>query len=441
MINKKEFIKIVDNRYFKHLINKTSDPFDSKYKEIGWKKTVEKTYDELIHDITGYKPKPLRSYISHPKSKYVIRKLPSFELEDYLIYYYCIKSLEDLIAKNRIVGTFGGFRLGGKIRKKEEREMVSEVTFFESFNQNSFNYIAWKSQYISYTTMLRDHALLLDNPDSNFNYGIHLDIANFYDCIEIHSLKKKIEKEQELSENPVSYNDPIFILFNFLENWGVNNNINKNRTVGIPQDEVGDCSRLLANFYLQNFDKKVEEECRRQDIKYFRFADDMMFFASSNKQITDISFYVSNELFEEGLNINSNKVYTFSAYDDLDSRFGFEIFNELSKEEVILDKVWGMFERYVNKSKNFRESSVLKRLLSKDYKTSELNSRNKIRFISRYWDEDFLLFSGDFYLKRVYSLLSESQKADFIEYLDEINDKYNFDTFKNDLKKFKQELN
>jgi hypothetical protein len=85
MKNKEEFIKLVDARFFKHLNTKSLILFGEKRKRTEYLSFV---YDNLLSNIINYKPNPPRKYISFPKSRYVIRMVPPFELDDYCIYYF-----------------------------------------------------------------------------------------------------------------------------------------------------------------------------------------------------------------------------------------------------------------------------------------------------------------------------------------------------------------
>ena len=87
MKSKEEFIKLVDARFFKHLKANSLIPFEEKRKRREYLSFV---YDELHSNIINYKPNPPREYISFPKSRYVIRMVPTFELDDYCIYYFCL---------------------------------------------------------------------------------------------------------------------------------------------------------------------------------------------------------------------------------------------------------------------------------------------------------------------------------------------------------------
>lgn len=424
MKSKEEFIKLIDLRFFKHLNTKSLIPFGEKKKRVEFLGSV---YDDLLSNITSYKPKPPRKYISIPKSRYVIRMVPTFELDDYCVYYFCLKVLEDYIAENRVAGTFGGFRLGGKLRDKENQEF--EPAFEDSYNENSFNTFAWKQEYGEYQAKLYETALKMGE---EYQFAVHFDIANFYDCIRLDLLEKKIKNRVGNS----SCNDEIYILFRFLKYW--NTKFDSEKSVGIPQDEVGDCSRILSNFFLQDYDQFIFDKCQKKGAYFLRYADDQIIFAKSREDAEELMYLSSHKLFEEGLNISTGKTKEFTNFQEFDDIYGFSIFDKLKFEKQNINQA---FERFVIKKDsfaNFRESSVLKRLLHDKIKIEELHNQKRIKLLSYLWDEEFLLFSNDHYMKQIFKMLKdEGEKTEYLETLESIGEKTKFESYKIYLETFK----
>lgn len=427
MKTKDEFIKLVDNRFFKHLLKNSLIPFESKEKRNLFLGNV---YDDLHSDLLNYKPKPPRKYVSVPKSKYVIRMVPTFELADYCIYYFCIKVLEDFIAENRVEGTYGGFRLGGKLRDKENQEF--EPAFEDSYNENSFNSFAWKQEYGEYQAKVYENALKMG---SEYQFAVHFDIANFYDCIRLDLLEKKIKARIENK----SCNDEIHLLFRFLKYW--NSQFDTEKTVGIPQDEVGDCSRILSNFFLQDFDQFSHNICLEKNGLFLRYADDHIIFAQSREDAEEILYEISHKLFEEGLNINTGKIKEFTTFQDFDDCYAFTIFEKLKFEEQNINQAFELFITKKENCANFRESSALKRLLHDKINLDELENRKRIKLLSFLWDEDFLLFTSDHYMNQIFKMLrDESEKEEFIKMLSSIKERTKFESYKIQVERFKKKI-
>jgi hypothetical protein len=68
----------------------------------------------------------------------------------------------------------------------------------------------------------------------------------------------------------------IMLLFYLLNQWNRRNTGLHPQAVGLPQDALADCSRILANYYLQKYDKFAVTVCCEASALYFRYADDQM---------------------------------------------------------------------------------------------------------------------------------------------------------------------
>lgn len=427
MKNKEEFIKLVDARFFKHLNTKSLIPFKVQEKRADFLGVV---YDKLLSKILNYKPKSPRKYISIPKNRYVIRMVPTFEIDDYCVYYFCLKVLEDYIAENRVAGTFGGFRLGGKLRDKENQEF--EPTFEDSYSENSFNAFAWKQEYGEYQAKLYETALKMGE---EYQFAVHFDIANFYDCIRLDILEKKIRNR--VGNN--ACDDEIYLLFRFLRYW--NSEFDFEKSVGIPQDEVGDCSRILSNFFLQSYDQFVFDKCQEKGAHFLRYADDQIIFAKSREEAEELMYLASHKLFEEGLNISTGKTKEFTNFQEFDDIYAWSIFDKLKLDEQDVNQAFELFVIKKETGSNFRESSVLKRLLHNKVKIENLHNQKRIKLLSYLWDENFLLFSNDHYMRQVFRMLKDdSEKSEYLETLKSIGEKTKFESYRIYLDKFKEGL-
>lgn len=83
--------------------------------------------------------------------------------------------------------------------------------------------------------------------------------------------------------------DIIDLLIYFLRFWNRDFENFKTKNIGIPQDEVGDCSRVLANFYLHEYDSYLKSEAEKNGCKYVRYSDDQIIFAKN--ETTAKNFY------------------------------------------------------------------------------------------------------------------------------------------------------
>ena len=69
------------------------------------------------------------------------------------------------------------------------------------------------------------------------------DIANFYDSVDLHQLETSVRAASADEHFAVN------VIFHILASWKGALNLYTASTKGLPMDLVGDCSRLLANFF------------------------------------------------------------------------------------------------------------------------------------------------------------------------------------------------
>lgn len=276
--------------------------------------TKETLLSEIYKEISTsiYRPGKPRGYILINKGESIARLIPVFTPKDICVYYYCTKKLESDIAVNRTPNTYGGWNLGGKLRKEEEAELKylsSNMRKYEMPDgtiigldesveysmEASFNPKAWKRNWVDFTGSIYTHSRV-----DIYTHAAELDIANFYDNININVLKEKLKR---VSKDTAS----ISLLLNFLKKWDSSVNFANNIYRGIPQDEMADCSRLIANFYLQDFDNEMYSLCNEYGAKYFRFADDQVILATSEKDLNEIIARASVMILKHGLCFNHRK--------------------------------------------------------------------------------------------------------------------------------------
>lgn len=326
----------------------------------------ETLLQEIYNDISSgiYTPSKPRGYISINKSNYITRLIPVFGLRDISVYYYCTKKLEKDIALNRIPNTYGGWSLGGEIRKDEEDEIKylsgnmrqyldpdGDIVGMDESEypypiESSFNPEAWKKNWTDFTGTLYTHSRA-----DKYRYVAELDIANFYDNISLEILDRKLRS----SSKEIGAID---LLIKFLNNWDRGANSPNGTPRGIPQDEVGDCSRIIANFYLQDFDSELFSLCRKYDAKYFRYADDQIIFAKSEEDLKEIVSKASIMILKHGLCFNHKKVAIMNKI-YFETHFSFDWFMKrrdtkiLKKEEAHEDLLF-----YQEKKKELRNNGI-----------------------------------------------------------------------------------
>jgi len=352
----------------------------------------------------------------------VARQIPIFNLADYSVYYYCVRKLEHVIAKNRISGTYGGWSMGGKIRRLENSEDIYgdyELTY-------SYNPAAWSKYYGDYNARVYAKIQELNIGGMGGYIVYELDIANYYDNIQLGILENKIRRDIDYSESGI-----LDLLMYFL---GYSNRLvtqyNK-RSVGIPQDAFGDCSRLLANYYLQDYDYYMSELAKKYGATYFRYADDQMLFVPDDEKGELLIQAASRRLSRIGLNINQKKVvrrtldelYTYRSFaiNDLFKKFGSN-----RDKRVVRSFASRTFKAIDMDSSSLKDRGypLIKRLINADYNL--LSKPDRGRLIVYIFDEAFIKSCRAYNLVAAYEKMIGLERVKYIALIDQmiINSKH-----------------
>ena len=254
--------------------------------------------------------KSARYAVSIPEAEIVMNKgygvartVPVFCIEDYIVYYFCIKELEDVISGNRTKHTFGGWTLGGKLRKREDLDVQFDIGF--SSARYSFNPRAWTAAFGEFNSLLFSQL-----ETSAYTHVLQFDLSNFYDCVRLDILERWIREDAPSDRGWI-----ITLLFYFLNQWNRRNTGLHPQGVGIPQDALADCSRLLANYYLQRYDKFAAHICSQADANYFRYADDQMILLNGTERTEELMLLLTRNLDQYGLRVNQKKVILWRVED------------------------------------------------------------------------------------------------------------------------------
>ena len=288
-----EFKKWFNNSFWRAFRNRTF-PITVPKTIVEREKTVRKVYDAIVS--ARYAASIPEAEIVMNKGHGVARTIPVFCIEDYIVFYFCIKELEDVLCGNRTEHTFGGWTLGGKMRKLEDIDVEFDNGF--SSARYSFNPRAWMAAFGEFNSLLFAH---LDT--GTYSHVLQFDLSNFYDCVRLDILERWIREESDASKGWI-----IALLFYFLNQWNRKNTGLHPQAVGIPQDALADCSRILANFYLQKYDKFASQISTKANALYFRYADDQMILLKKPDQADRLMLLLTRHLDRFGLRVNQKKV-------------------------------------------------------------------------------------------------------------------------------------
>lgn len=411
-----DFVQQVDSRFYRHLFTRTNIPIKAS-------KSREDFLGELQKKIATkeYHPQTPRAYIVLGKQHLVSRIIPVLKLADACVYYYCIKKIEDSLVKTRVDGTYGAFRMGGVMRKVEDADFA-RISEQESASPYPYNPLAWVKEWGDFQSKIVTYL-----GEDEYKYFIKFDISNFYDCINLAYLEARLR-----SACADEQMDLIDLLMYFLRFWNRDFENFKQKNIGIPQDEVGDCSRILANFYLHEYDKYLKEEAEKRGCKYVRYSDDQIIFAKDEAHAKEVLYLASNYLARINLNLNPSKVDIFDSLESFRNYWSIDIFEYLTEpfDQKRIETAIKIYIKRRDKGIHFRRSSVLRKItnvLSKSGIRIDLNLRKKIE--DEITQEQHVLSSKGYDLKSIYAVLDGKSRRDFVKQLMKFSKMYLFNQY------------
>jgi hypothetical protein len=286
----RDFWRAFKNRTFP--INIPQTPADKQA-------TVRRVFEAVRS--ARYAPSIPEAEIVMNKGHGVARTVPVFCIDDYIVYYFCIKELEEVISGNRTDHTFGGWTLGGRLRKLEDIDVEFDNGF--SSARYAFDPRAWTAAFGEFNSLL-----FAQLETGAYTHVLQFDLSNFYDCVRLDILERWIREDAPSEKGWV-----IALLFYFLNQWNRRNTGLHPQGVGIPQDALADCSRLLANYYLQKYDKFAAMVCAKAGARFFRYADDQMILVNGTKHTDAIMLLLTRNLDRHGLRVNQKKVEVWTV--------------------------------------------------------------------------------------------------------------------------------
>jgi hypothetical protein len=231
------------------------------------------------------------------------------------------------------------------------------------------------------------------------------------------------------------FEDDLNLLFYFLQHW--NNKVNhyNQQAVGIPQEAMNDCSRILSNFFLQEYDLYISEECKKKKASYLRYCDDQFIFSNSKQDLEYLMYKASKKLKALGLSLNQKKVHIDTVTRLIEYR-SFKAFDKIAekndkydpkKVENFVDDILTILDSKPPNEIKDRGTPLLNRALFCCIDKIDLNK--KLRLLFEYTKNDYLLHADSDKFKRIYHLLSnEKEKGEFLNTLDRLSSE-NFHNF------------
>lgn len=298
-IKEMDFISSIDEHFWK-VIRRDIEYCDIiDYRDIDREKFLKR----LLQKINNHDYSVQSSFYRYfAKSNGVLRKTKSFSLEDLVVYYYCVKTIQDhlssKITENEKV--YGGYRITPKSNEESERDLMETLyikmkDIIEPSKLKTVDVKELITKYNDYITKIDSipneyepkiskanfrkawgeyQRLAREAGSKNYNKYIHIDIAHFYDDINLSILERDLRSV--VKDNP----NIIDLLFYFLRSSDSKDIGYYPSNTGIPQEEIGEMSRLLANFYLTKYDTEILKFLKvmfngQNNFLYTRYSDDM----------------------------------------------------------------------------------------------------------------------------------------------------------------------
>lgn len=242
-----------------------------------------------------------------PKSSFITRPFTLLTIEDQIVYQAFINVIAENYsqkAKHRYNKTIFGNMYAGK--------------------RSVFFYRKWNLGYANFNKALKNAY------KSGYKYIASFDLTACYDSIDhkvLATLLKKYRLDKEFIDK----------LLNLLSKWSTNRNIYKSH--GIPQGPMA--SGILSEIILSYFDESYEKLNKSDEMKYFRYVDDIKLLARDELSLKRMLARLDYNCKQVGLFPQSSKIeiHKIEAIDN-------EIKNiSLIDEEVSNFKIKGDYKR------------------------------------------------------------------------------------------------
>lgn len=336
---------------WKHMATRCAVPLVSRQQYSGRKANL-KAIIEQVND-GGYSPSKPHGFLSAPKQNAVARFVPVFTHVDTAVYFACMQSVDEKLAAAAVPHTFGAWQLGGARRCVEEKEALEMFGGEDSLSipMSCYNRGAWVRNWSQFWKLL---AAQHEHADENAYFAL-FDIANFYDSVDLRRLENAVRAESTGVQFAMN------VLFHLLRTWNKGICLYSESTKGLPMDIVGDCSRLLANFYLSEFDRNFRDHVLNRGGDYMRFADDMVVKGASEQICKDLVFVASEALHRLGLNINVAKV-RYMSKERFNKYWGFVIMDRFESGRV--SEAMTLLKDFISHDEFGRKPTALKRAIT-----------------------------------------------------------------------------
>ncbi|MGB7291788.1 MAG: RNA-directed DNA polymerase [Thermodesulfobacteriota bacterium] len=326
-----------------------------RYSDFGFslEDNLKNIQEGLIRE--GYYPKPLLE-IDVPKSSLAVRPGSVPEIEDRIVTYAIVYLIAPYLDKKLPEGVCS-YRLKPeetRDRLFQDHEILKFPFLKKETIQSRIDIVEpWYEQWPKFIEKSK-----YTFEDQGYKYLTISDIVSYFENISLEILRdeillKYLPKEQKI----------INLLMHILEYWTWRSYEGKPVLRGIPQGN--DVSSFLGNVYLLPLDEEFAKFSKKEEIKYFRYVDDVKIFSKDESVARECIFIMNDILRKLHLNIQGEKTLILEDQD---------IKSEIEDER--LDRVNALlkeFQKQKNLTKNERIEYI--EVLKKKYK--KIGTRKK----------------------------------------------------------------
>ncbi len=268
-----------------------------RYSDFGFslEDNLQCIQEDLISE--SYYPKPLLE-IDVPKSSLAVRPGSVPEIEDRIVTYAIIYLIAPYLDKKLPEGVYSYRLKSEKTRDRlfHDHEILKFPFLKKRTIQSRIDIVEpWYEQWPKFMEISK-----YTFEEEGYRYLTISDIVSYFENISLEILRdeillKHLPKEQKI----------INLLMHILEYWTWKSCEGKPVLRGIPQGN--DVSSFLGNAYLLPLDEEFEKFSKEEEIKYFRYMDDVKIFSKDESVARECIFIMNDLLRKLHLNIQGEK--------------------------------------------------------------------------------------------------------------------------------------
>jgi len=287
---------------------------------------LENNLKEILRDLEEeqYHPKPLIN-IDIPKSTLAVRPGGIISIEDKIVCFAIISLIAPNLDK-QLPETVYSYRLK-KSNDKRSLFRDLEILKFPLLKGRTIRRRVdiWESWYHQWPKFIEKTIYTFE--EQGYRFLTKCDIAAYFENINLSILRdilmKYFSKEQKL----------VNLLFRILNCWTWLSAHGRSVERGIPQGS--DVGSFLGNIYLLPVDEEFLKFGKGEDIRYFRYSDDVMIFSKEPKIARECIFAMNNALRKLHLNIQGSKTQIL-GYSEIRSEM---IDKRLEEVNEVIEKI------------------------------------------------------------------------------------------------------